>query len=155
MYDELQNVPLPICLNSPIFENMRLAFDAQLANVMSELFEENFDGGEINLKLAIEIELDHEDIAESDGFEGHIKQDIFFKKPVFKHTIMANFKRNSKIQGVYDERRQLKINADGLFIAAPVNRSQMSIDDVEETAIRAAAEAVSSNLRELKKAQKN
>jgi hypothetical protein len=155
MYDDLKNVSLPICVDSPIFESMRLAFDAQLVNVMSELFEENFDGGEINLKLAIEIELDHEDIAESDGFEGHIKQDIFFKKPVFKHAITASFKRRSKLEGKYDERRQLKINADGSFIAAPVNHSQMSLSDIEETAIRAAAEAVSSNLRELKKAQKN
>jgi hypothetical protein len=124
-----ENETLKIELNSPIFRMMVSTFNMHLVNVLAELNAGNFEEGDINLKLTIDLQKCLEEVQAPNEIGSESKRDFWYKKPVFSHEITSTFKRRNKDKGAYNEQRALQINSEGEFVAVPIKTAQLTMDD--------------------------
>ncbi|WP_346888317.1 hypothetical protein [Clostridium sp. UBA1056] len=126
---DLSRKVLDIDIESPVFNCMLHDLNMEIERVIKQVYDEKFEGGEITLKLSIEIPNGYETIPKTDEFGEMINETYKYRKPVFEHKVTTTLKKQYKNEGIFNEKRDIQFK-DGKFIAVPIKRSQMHIDDL-------------------------
>ncbi len=126
----MENI-LEIDIKSPIFNEMLSDLDKEIKRVVEKVYEEEFETGEITLKLSLEIPEDFKEFPKKDelGFEEN--ELYYYRKPHFKHKVSTSLKKQYKQQGVYSEDKEVQF-VDGQYLLVPVKEPQISLFENKE-----------------------
>jgi len=122
---------LEIDIESPIFKNMLTDLNIEIKRVIQKVYDEEFENGEISLKLKLNIGSDYKEYPKENEFGEMINEMYRYKKPHFEHAISTTFKKQYKQDGLYSEEKEVKC-IDGDYIVVPLMEPQLSIFDKEE-----------------------
>lgn len=110
-----------IDLNSDIFDEMRTELDSAIVRVVKEIYDGNFKGGDISLKLSIDTETDFTEVP--DGLGGVTNEP--YKKPFFIHSIGVTLQKKDSIKGHYvAEGKQIELMNDK-YVLKEVEQAQI------------------------------
>ena len=115
-----------INLHSPVFKELISNLNFQIGQCLKELFEDNFEAGEITAKINIEVTNEVEYIH---------AQSYYYRKPAFNHKVTLTLKKKEELKGEYDEKAELK-RVGGSFLLTSVEKSkleQMSLTEIIES----------------------
>lgn len=126
---DLSRMVLDIDIESEVFKCMLHDLDMEVQRVIKQVYDERFESGEITLKLNIEIPNSYETVPKNDENGEMINETYKYRKPVFEHKVTTTLKKQYKNEGIFDEKRDIQFK-DGKFIAVPIKRCQMHIDDL-------------------------
>lgn len=122
---DLSREVLQIDIESPIFSEMLSNVDTEIQRVISKVFNKEFEGGEITLKISIELQQGREKI-QRQAEDGELYEDEFlYRKPYIKHNVSTTLKKKFKKEGLYTSDRDVEFNGDK-YIAIPIQKAQMS-----------------------------
>ncbi|BFN03885.1 hypothetical protein [Clostridium tetani] len=120
---------LKIDIESPVFNAMLNDTNKEIQRCIKKVYDEEFESGEITIKLNISIPETFKTIPKVDEFGELINETYKYRRPVFKHNITSTLKKQFKQEGIYTEEKDVKYE-DGEFIVVPIKDPQMSIDDI-------------------------
>lgn len=127
---DLSKQVLEIDIDSPVFNCLRQDLNKEIKRCVSKVYDEEFEAGEITVKLNLEISNDYKTIPRKNTL-GEIVEDTYrYKKPYFKHTVTSTLKKRFKQEGIFTGEREV-IFEDGEFITVPIKDPQMTFDDLE------------------------
>ncbi|MBS4538192.1 hypothetical protein GOQ27_06940 [Clostridium sp. D2Q-11] len=119
---------LEIDIDSPIFEDMLENLNREILRVVEKVYEEEFEAGEITVKLALTIPTSYKDYPAKNEFGEMVNKTFSFRKPHFEHKITTNLKKQFKQEGLYTEEKEV-VFKDGKFVAMPIQEPQTSLFD--------------------------
>ncbi|NOH14845.1 hypothetical protein [Clostridium cochlearium] len=120
---------LKIDIESPVFNAMLNDTNKEIQRCIKKVYDEEFESGEITIKLNISIPETVKIIPKVNEFGELINETYEYRRPVFKHNITSTLKKQFKQEGIYTEEKDVKYE-DGEFIVVPIKDPQMSIDDI-------------------------
>lgn len=120
---------LKIDIESPVFNAMLNDTNKEIQRCIKKVYDEEFESGEITIKLNISIPETFKTIPKVDEFGELINETYKYRRPVFKHNITSTLKKQFKQEGIYTEEKDVKYE-DGEFIVVPIKDPQISIDDI-------------------------
>jgi len=124
---DLSKKVLDIDIESAIFNGMLFDLNSEILRCIQRVFNEEFEGGEIALKLNIELPTAYESFKRTDETTGEVLEDTFkYRKPFFEHKITTTLKKQFKKDGQYTDRREVQYDGEK-FIAVPVKEAQLSM----------------------------
>lgn len=126
---DLSKKVLDIDVESPVFQCLLKDLNKEIQRCIKKVYDEEFESGEISLKLTIEIPEADKVIPKVDEFGEMINEVFRYRKPRFEHKVTSTLKKQFKQEGLYTEERDIQFE-DGRFIAVPIKDAQMSIDDI-------------------------
>ncbi|EPY6430841.1 hypothetical protein [Clostridium sporogenes] len=126
---DLSKKVLDIDIESPVFYAMLNDVNKEVQRCIKKVYDEEFESGEISLKLNISIPEAFKVIPKTNEFGELINETYKYRKPVFEHKITSTLKKQFKQEGIYEEERDVKFE-DGKFIAVPIKDLQISIEDI-------------------------
>jgi hypothetical protein len=131
IFDGLDDDELPFdCIESPFYENMRALFNIKLGELLQELVSEEFDEGDITLKLNLSIAEAYAEVAKPDFDNGgERKEQCAYPHPYADYEVKMTLKHTSKDKGRKNERVAFKYR-DGRYIAIPVPTDQVTFDEL-------------------------
>lgn len=127
---DLSKMTLDIDIASPVFYAMLNDLDKEIQRCIKKVFDEEFESGEISLKLSIELPNAYETIPKEDDFGEMVNETFKYRQPYFKHKVTTSLKKQFNQEGLYKEKRDIQLK-DGKFIAVPIEDAQMHIDDMQ------------------------
>lgn len=131
---DLSRKVLEIDIESPVFGCMLNDLNMEIERVIKQVYDEKFEGGDITLKLSIEIPNAYETVPKVDATGEMVNETYRYRKPVFEHKVTTTLKKQFKNEGIFDEERDIQFQ-DGKFVAVPIKRNQIHIDDLEKESI--------------------
>lgn len=129
MYELLNEEVQEVNILNEMFKPMLESADAALKKVMNEVYGENFQGGEITIKLKIEIPEDYQEIPTVNDDGEIIPIKYRYKTPVFDYKVNTTLNKKYKADGSYRTNKEL-IEEDGVFKLRPLEEHQVKMDDV-------------------------
>lgn len=127
---DLSKRVLTIDIDSPVFSSMLSDLNGEIQRVIKKVFENEFESGEINLKLNIEIPESYKSYARTND-DGDLVNDTYkYKKPDFQHKVTTTLKKKYEQKGCFTGEREV-IFLDGEFVARPLMQEQMTLEDYE------------------------
>ena len=127
---DLSKQVLTIDIDSPVFASMLGDLNGEIQRVIKKVFNEEFESGEINLKLNIEIPESYKSYARTND-DGELVNDTYkYKKPDFQHKVTSTLKKKYEQKGSFTGEREV-IFLDGEFLARPLMQEQMMLEDYE------------------------
>jgi len=127
---DLSKIVLDIDIDSEVFNALRSDLNKEVQRCIKEVFNEEFESGEITLKLNIEIPTGVETIPKKNEFDEMVNETFTYKKPKFEHKITTTLKKQYKQEGVFTEKRDIQLIG-GVYVAVPIKEAQMNIDDLQ------------------------
>lgn len=127
---DLSKKILEIDIESPIFNSMLHDLNIEIKRVIDKVFDEEFEVGEISLKLKLSINEDYKTYPKDDGYGGLTEQTYMYRKPYFEHQVSTTLKKQYKQEGVYTEEKEVKFK-DGQYYVVPILEPQTSLFDKE------------------------
>lgn len=122
---------LEIDIDSPVFDCLLNDLNEEIQRCIRKVYDEEFEAGEISVKLTLEIPDDYKLIPRANEFGEMVNDTFKYRKPRFEHKITTTLKKRFKQEGVFTAEREV-VFQDGKFIAIPLRDPQVSIDDLEE-----------------------
>lgn len=124
---DLSKKVLDIDIDSPIFNQMLGQLNDEILRCIRKVYDKDFAGGEIALKLSVEIPETFKIIPKVDEETGEIINETYvYRSPRFEHKIATTLKKQYKNEGVYTDEREVKFE-DDKFIAVPIKDPQMKM----------------------------
>ena len=126
-------------LKSQAFTEFCCNFNTAIIECLSELYEGNFEGGDIAAKVSIEIERGVEFFPTTEMDEnGKIKEKSYhYKKPNIEHKVTLTLKKRAEAKGGYvPHAMELKKDNDQ-YLLSPVTKAQLSLDELTSDVIEA------------------
>lgn len=117
-----------INIDSPIFKTMLHALDTEIKRVVESVYENEFESGDITLKLSLSFPEDSKEFPKGDELGFGDSEKYYFRKPYFKHTVSTSLKKQYKDEGAYTEDREVKL-IDDEYLLVPVTEPQMNLLD--------------------------
>lgn len=127
---DLSRKVLEIGMDSPVFNCLLKDLDKEIQRCIKKVYDEEFESGEISLKLSIEIPKAFKTIPKTNEYGELINETYKYRKPLFEHKVTTTLKKQFKQEGIYTEDRDVKYE-DGKFFATPIKDPQICIDDIE------------------------
>ena len=127
---DLSNKILEIDIESPIFNTMLHDLNLEIKRVIDKVFDEEFEIGEISLKLKLSIVDEYKEYPKENEFGELINQTYKYRKPYFEHQVSTTLKKQYKQEGVYTEEKEVKFE-DGQYYVVPIIEPQTSLFDRE------------------------
>lgn len=111
-------------VNSPAMESAVKSLDMMLKRCLNQLMEGNFEGGEITLKLDVNVEPQVEWFPTVDEYTGENTSTPYeYRKPSIKHKATMQLKQKDECSGAYTGKVEIKeINGD--FVVFPIEDRQ-------------------------------
>lgn len=107
-------------VNSPAMESAVKSLDMMLKRCLNQLMEGNFEGGEITLKLDVNVEPSVEWFPTVDKYTGENTSTPYeYRKPSIKHMATMQLKQKDECSGAYTGKVEIK-EIDGDFVVFPV-----------------------------------
>ena len=116
-----------ITIDSPIFEGMLKNLDSEIQRVIGELYDGDFEAGEINLKLKLNRVEDYKEYPKEDDSN----EIYWYRKPEFLYNISTTLKKQFKQEGAFLPDAEIKLVND-TFVLVPVPDPQMSLFETPE-----------------------
>ena len=111
-------------VNSPAMESAVKSLDMMLKRCLNQLMEGNFEGGEITLKLDVNVEPSVEWFPTVDKYTGENTSTPYeYRKPSFKHKATMQLKQKDECSGAYTGKVEIK-EIDGDFVVFPIEDRQ-------------------------------
>ena len=123
---DLSRRVLEIDVNSPVFNCLLQDLNKEIQRCIKKVYDEEFESGEISLKLSVEIPEAFKTIPRVNEFGEMINDTYKYRKPVFEHKITSTLKKQFKQEGIYTEERDVKFE-DGKFVAIPIKDAQLNM----------------------------
>lgn len=127
---DLSKEVLDIDIESPVFYAMLKDLNKEIQRCIRKVYDEEFESGEISLKLSIEIPDAFEIIPKENEFGEMINETFKYRQPYFEHKVTTSLKKQFKQEGFYGEKRDIQYK-DGKFVAIPIKDAQIHIDDMK------------------------
>lgn len=127
---DLSNKILEIDIESPIFNTMLHDLNLEIKRVIDKVFDEEFEIGEISLKLKLSINEDYKTYPKDDGYGGFTEETYKYRKPYFEHQVSTTLKKQYKQEGAYTEEKEVKFE-DEQYYVVPIIEPQTSLFDRE------------------------
>lgn len=121
---------LQVDIESPIFKIMLHDLNLEIKRVIEKVYEEEFEVGEISLKLKLSINNDYKVFPKDDGYGGLTEDTYRYRKPYFEHQVSTTLKKQYKQEGVYTEEKEIKFDH-GQYYVVPLKEPQTSLFDEE------------------------
>jgi len=121
---------LAINIHSDIFADMRNDIDKHLKHCLDELSQENFEGGDISIKISLETIKATDELKKLDRegkFEG---VEVEYKIPSIAYKTSLTLKQKHDTEGRYFDRGMQLVEMDGRYVALPVKGSQICLNDL-------------------------
>ena len=130
---DLSKKVLEIDIQSPIFNCMLHDLNREIQRVVNKVYEEEFEAGEINVKLVLTIPSAYMTFSKKNEFGETVNENYLFRKPCFEHKVTTTLKKQYKQEGLYTEDKEVKFE-DGQYIVVPIIApiSQLELFDEEE-----------------------
>lgn len=125
---DLSNKVLEIDIESPIFTIMLHDLNMEIKRAVGKIFERDFEGGEITLKIKVEIPDAYKEYPKTDRYGNSTTETYRYRKPRFEHAVTTTLKKQYKQEGIYAEDRDIKF-VDGQYLACPIQDPQISVFD--------------------------
>lgn len=125
---DLSRKVLEIDIESPIFNAMLHDLNLEIKRAIEKVYDEEFEAGEISLKLKLNINDDYKEYPKENEFGELVNELYRYKKPYFEHTISTTFKKQYKQDGVYTEEKEVKC-IDGEYVVVPLVEPQLNMFD--------------------------
>lgn len=125
---DLSKATLEIDIESQVFKPMLKAFNKEIKRVTKEVYDKKFEGGEITLKLNIEIPDQVKEIPAVNEFGDLINELYKYKAPNFEHKISTTLKKQYKHEGSYKDRKEV-VEEEGHFVVKPLKEAQINVDE--------------------------
>lgn len=122
---------LEINISSLIFDPMLNDLDNEIRRVIEKIYDEEFESGEITLKLNLTQIDAYKEYPKQDEFGFEESEIYYYKKPQFKHSVSTSLKKQYKQQGELVPDAEIKL-IDEQYLLVPVKDPQMSLLDREE-----------------------
>jgi hypothetical protein len=122
---------LEIDINSPIFKSLLSDLNKEIKRVIEKIYDEEFEAGEISLKLALSLPEDCKEYPKVNELGFKESEFYYYRKPYFKHSVSTSLKKQYKQQGEYIADREVQL-VDGQYILVPVKEPQLSLLDGED-----------------------
>lgn len=123
---------IEVSINSPIFEEFNVNLNNKILSCLEELYAENFNGGEINAKISIELVNDYEHYPTTGNDGEIIEKSYHFRKPTIEHKVTLTLKKKAEVKGIYNEQLELKRdNENERFILTEIPKAQLTLLDME------------------------
>ncbi|NBI05786.1 hypothetical protein [Senegalia massiliensis] len=119
---------LEIDIDSPVFKSMLQDLNKEILRVVEKVYEEEFETGEITLKLSLSFPKEFKVYPRKNEFGDLVDETYDYRKPYFEHKVTTNLKKQFKKDGLYTEPKEILFQ-DGKFIAVPIREPQMNIFD--------------------------
>lgn len=103
-------------LSSNEFKLMLADLDLSILNIIASIYTEDFDKGDINLKIS--INLNEEFIDEQR-----------YRKPVVNYSVITTLKQQSKIDGIAGSQDNIILKEDGFYLQKIPN-PQINLEDI-------------------------
>ena len=114
-------------VNSPAMESAVKSLDMMLKRCLNQLMEGNFEGGEITLKLDVNVEPSVEWFPTVDKHTGENTSTPYeYRKPSIKHKATMQLKQKDECSGAYTGKVEIK-EIDGDFVVFPIEDRQTSL----------------------------
>ena len=111
-------------VNSPAMESAVKSLDMMLKRCLNQLKEGNFEGGEITLKLDVNVEPSVEWFPTVDKYTGENTSTPYeYRKPSIKHKATMQLKQKDECSGAYTGKVEIK-EIDGDFVVFPIEDRQ-------------------------------
>lgn len=111
-------------VNSPAMESAVKSLDMMLKRCLNQLMEGNFEGGEITLKLDVNVEPQVEWFPTVDKYTGENTSTPYeYRKPSIKHKATMQLKQKDECSGAYTGKVEIK-EIDGDFVVFPIEDRQ-------------------------------
>lgn len=127
---DLSRKILEIDIESPIFKNMLHDLNLEIKRAIEKVYDEEFEVGEISLKLKLSIADDYKVYPKENEFGEIINETYQYRRPYFEHQVSTTFKKQYKQEGLYTEEKEVKC-IDGNYVVAPLKEPQLSMFDKE------------------------
>lgn len=128
--EDLSRKVLEIDIESPIFSEALKNLNSEIQRVIGQVFNEEFESGEITLKLSIEIPEGYETVPKQ-GEPGELLTETFkYRKPFIKHNVSTTLKKQYKKDGVYTDKRDIQFK-NGKYVAVPIKEAQMKLFEAD------------------------
>ena len=128
MTDYTDRKPQEINLQSDAFEGMRNNLDLAIHEVISKIFNEEFESGDIALKLTIEIPKVATMIPTANPVTGEIEAKPYdFLRPSFKFAVTTTLQQKYKSEGLYAPDKELVADDDEYYIVS-LPKTQMTME---------------------------
>lgn len=127
--EDLSRKILDIDVDSPVFSIILKDLDKEIQRVIGQVYNKEFESGEITLKLNIEIHEDTETFPKQ-GLPGEFKTETFkYRKPFIKHNVSTTLKKQYKKEGIYTDKRDIQF-IDGKYVAVPLEEAQIRLLEI-------------------------
>lgn len=128
---DLSKRVLDIEIDSPVFENMLKDLNKEIQRVIKSVYNGEFAGGEISLKLNLELDDAYEEFPKNEGF-GELKVERYsYKRPNFEHKITSTLKKQYKQEGCYSEKREIVWDEyNEKYVAKPLVNPQIEFKEL-------------------------
>ncbi|URZ06456.1 hypothetical protein [Clostridium felsineum] len=128
--EDLSRAVLNVDLNSPIFKTMIRKLNDQIKKVLIKVYNEEFESGDISLKLTLTVPTQYKDFPVESNIPGEppTMKTYEYKALQFKSNITTTLKKTNKIDNEYRSEKELK-NNDGEFVEVPIEDPQISLFD--------------------------
>ena len=119
-------------LRSPAFEKYNKDVDAAIKHLLNEVYAGKFAGGDINVKISIDLMDDFEEFPLKVGSVETGTSTYAYKRPEIDHKITITLKKRAEMKGSYKEKGMELLKDGEQFILSEVTQAQLSLDDMEE-----------------------
>lgn len=114
----MENI-LKINIDSPVFKQMLTDLDKEIKRVIEKIYDEEFESGEISLKLKLTQIEDHKEYPKQDELGFEESEIYWYKKPYFKHSVSTSLKKQYKQEGEFVPEAEIKL-IDEDYVLVPV-----------------------------------
>lgn len=127
---DLSRRVLGIDIDSPVFLCLLQDIDKEIQRCIRKVFENEFESGEISIKLNIEIPETYKSFAKNNEFGELVNETYTYRKPDFQHKVTTTLKKKFEQKGGFTGEREV-VFEHGEFVAKPLTREQMTLEDYE------------------------
>ena len=126
---DLSKRVLDIEIDSPVFNALLSDLNKEIQRCIQKVYDEEFEAGEISLKLAIEIPNGYETIPKTDEYGEIIQETFKYRQPRFEHKVTTTLKKKYVQEGIFTDKRDVQYQ-DGKFVAVPIKEAQLRLENM-------------------------
>lgn len=129
---DLSKKVLEVDINSPIFYSMLHDLNKEIKRVIDKVYDQEFEAGEITLKLSLAIPESYKEIPVEKKASGEIINETYkYRRPYFEPKVTSTLKKQYKQEGFYTDEKEIRFE-NGQYFIVPIVEPQISLFDDEE-----------------------
>jgi hypothetical protein len=125
--EDLSRKVLEVNIDSPVFQPILDKFNEQIIEVIRQVYNEEFESGDVTLKLTLSVPKLTKRFPVDEGFNNPKYESYEYKALRFKHNVTTTLKKVDKDDGSYYGEKELEKDDEGNFIEKPIEDPQLNM----------------------------